>query len=287
MPHPLCFRPRLRGLLVLLTSLSSASVSAQESDAEREETYHLFNPVPRAQMRDFTPDRPGASENPFTVDAGHYHLEIGIASLAFDDSDDAESTELAFAETKVRAGLVPWLELQLVVVPYYRSEVEGSSEVADSETVVDEGYIATTLRLKLNLWGNDGETTALGVLPFVSFADDAVDFGLALPFAMALPFELGFGATLVGDFVPLDDGDRGVELIATAVLGRDLVGPLSGYVELVGVYTAHDANESALAFETGLALAILADLQIDLSARFGLVGPVADIQLFAGVAGRL
>jgi hypothetical protein len=264
------------------------TASAQDSNVEGSETFHLFKPVPRARMRDFTPDRPGANENPFTVDAGHYHLEIGIASLALDETDAVRTTELAFAETKLRAGLLAWLELQLVIEPYSRSEVERSSGDGDSEAVVDEGYGGTTLRLKLNLWGNDGaEPTALGLLPFLRLADDAVDFGLAVPLALELPLELALAATIEADFVELEGGDRGVELGAAVGLGREIVGPLGGSVELIAVYTAHDANESELALEAGLALALLADVQLDLSARVGLAGPVADIQLFAGAAGRL
>ncbi len=264
-----------------------ALASAQESDAENEAAFHLFAPVPRGRMRDFTPDRPGASENPFTVDAGHYHLEIGIVSFALEDRGAVRTSELAFAETKLRAGLVAWLELQLVIEPYSRSEVEVAAGDGGSKAVVDEGYGGTTLRLKLNLWGNDGAPTALGLLPFLRLADDAVDFGLAVPLAVELPFELALAGTLAADFVELDDGDRGVELSAAAGLGREIAGPLGGSLELIGVYTAHDANESELAFEAGLALAILADLQLDLSARVGLAGSVADIQLFAGAAGRL
>jgi len=286
MPYPAeLFFARSCGalILLLLASFVTAPISAQANGAESNEAFHLFNPVPRDQLRDFTPDRPGASENPFTVDAGHYHLELGIGRFSHDDSDGVRTRERAFAETKLRAGLVPWLELQLVIEPYTRSEIED----ADSEPVVDEGYRGTTLRLKANLWGNDGGPTALGLLPFVRFADDAVDFGLAVPFAMELPLELDLGATLEADFVELDDRTRGVELSAAAGVGRDLAGPLGGSVELIGVYTAHDASERELASEIGLALAVLEDLQLDLSARIGLAGPAADIELFAGAAGRL
>jgi hypothetical protein len=168
-----------------------------------------------------------------------------------------------------------------------KSEVESSAGAGDAKPVVDAGYGGTTLRFKLNLWGNDGAPTALGLLPFLRIADDALEFGLAVPLAVRLPFELALAATLEADFVELEAGDRGVELIAAAGLGREIVGPLGGSVELVGVCAAHDANESELAFEAGLALAILADAQLDLNARVGLAGPAADILLSAGASGRL
>ena len=41
--------------------------------------YSLFHPVPRELMRELTPDRPDKTEGPFTVDAGHYQLEMDFA----------------------------------------------------------------------------------------------------------------------------------------------------------------------------------------------------------------
>src|SRR5258707_15821817 len=38
--------------------------------------YTLFNPTPREYMRAFTTDRPDLTESPFTVDAGHFQLEM-------------------------------------------------------------------------------------------------------------------------------------------------------------------------------------------------------------------
>ena len=43
--------------------------------------YNLFNPVPENLLRDLSPDRPDATESPYTVDAGHYQLEMDFANF--------------------------------------------------------------------------------------------------------------------------------------------------------------------------------------------------------------
>src|SRR5262245_52301608 len=40
--------------------------------------YNLFNPVPADQLRAMTLDGPGATESPYTVDAGHFQLEMTL-----------------------------------------------------------------------------------------------------------------------------------------------------------------------------------------------------------------
>ncbi len=55
-----------------------------------------------------------------------------------------------------------------------------------------------TARLKINLWGDDGGTTAFGLLPYLKFptstdslGNNAVEGGLILPFAVNLPYDFG------------------------------------------------------------------------------------------------
>ena len=38
-------------------------------------------------MRDLSPDRPDATESPYTVDAGHYQLEMDFANFTYDQTD--------------------------------------------------------------------------------------------------------------------------------------------------------------------------------------------------------
>jgi hypothetical protein len=53
-------------------------------------TFNLFNPVPSEYLREMDTDGPGATESPYTVDAGHFQVEMTLADYAYDrDSFDA------------------------------------------------------------------------------------------------------------------------------------------------------------------------------------------------------
>jgi hypothetical protein len=289
-------RGRLALALALLAIAHEPLAAAQDPDPAEPsepgartaatETHHLFNRVPRDQMRELATDRPDTTESPQTVDAGHFQLEMDLAMLALDREGELRRTEFALATMNLKAGLSSWMDLQLVLEPYHRSELENPE--VDRKPSVDEGYGATTVRLKMNLWGNDGGSTAFALMPLVSIDGDVVDFGLILPFGGQLPFDFGYGLMLEGDVVEIDgDGTRGFELLATATVGRDIVGPLGAYVEVAGTYAAYEGDQSTLALDAGLTLGVLPDLQFDLGARIGVAGPIDDIQMFAGVAVRL
>src|SRR2546423_6881645 len=46
--------------------------------------YTLFNPTPRSLMRELSADRPDITETPYTVDAGHFQLEMDILRYSYD-----------------------------------------------------------------------------------------------------------------------------------------------------------------------------------------------------------
>src|SRR4051794_40660281 len=47
-------------------------------------SYSLWNPPPRQLMREFNTDRPDLTESPFTVDAGHFQIEMDILNYSYD-----------------------------------------------------------------------------------------------------------------------------------------------------------------------------------------------------------
>src|SRR5437868_5206562 len=42
--------------------------------------YTLWNPVPASLMRELSADRPDKTDSPYTVDAGHYQIEMDFAN---------------------------------------------------------------------------------------------------------------------------------------------------------------------------------------------------------------
>lgn len=129
---------------------------------------HLFNPTPSELMREMSTDRPDQTESAYTVDAGLFQLEMDFVSTEFDhdrsDGEDIRSTVWNIAPVNLKVGLLNNVDLQFVLDPYVNARVE--DRVAGT---VDKasGVGDFQNRLKINLWGNDGGSTALAIMPFV------------------------------------------------------------------------------------------------------------------------
>lgn len=245
--------------------------AAAPSAGEPPQKSHLLAPTPREAMREMTTDRPDITESPFTVDAGHLQLELDALAV---ERDEGES-ELWLGTTNLRLGLTPAIDLHVIVEPW--RHVEGAT-----------GFGDLTLRAKLNLWGNDGGATALGVIGFVRLPTAAAGLGaegpeggLILPLAFELPAELELSTMLELDASRRDDG-YGTDLVVTGSLGRDLWGELAGYVELASTLPLDATDESELLASGGLILDVLHDLALDSGARVGLTRAAPDLAWFIG-----
>jgi hypothetical protein len=72
--------------LVLITAnawaepirMHAANPQADKSD------YNLFHPTPRELMREMSTDRPDTTESPYSVDAGHFQLEMSFLNYTHD-----------------------------------------------------------------------------------------------------------------------------------------------------------------------------------------------------------
>ncbi len=264
-------------LLFALTALLTSSASAQDKSG-----YHLFRPTPRAQLRDLSTDRPDTTESPISVDAGHFQLESDLFVLMFDEEGATKSSGYELVPTNFKAGLLSWMDLQLVVEPYHRYVAKTAGA-----RLVDDGYGATTLRLKMNLWGNDGGATAFALMPLVSYVDDGFDYGLIAPLGFELPLGFGAAVMLEADLIRRTNGDRGVDLVPTATVSHDLVGSLGAYLEVAATLATYDSDLDTLALDGGLTLGLGDDLQLDAGTRVGAAGPIADVELFLGLSARL
>lgn len=250
--------------------------------------FTLFNPTPRDLRRPMSTDRPDTTESPFTVDAGAVQVELSFAEFSRDDRDAPRTTSLAVAPLNLKVGLLNNADLQLLLEPYLRIDQTGAPPA--------DGPGDLGLRLKVNLWGNDTGDTALAVMPFISLptGDDgvspgAVEGGLSLPFAASLPGGFSLGLMLQLDLLRADDG-RGTDalLVHTATIGRDLFGPVAGFLEYVGVAPLESgAGEYRALLSTGLTWAATDDLAFDAGVRVGLTGPdTEDLAVFAGMSLR-
>jgi hypothetical protein len=256
--------------------------SGAVASAADKSQYNLFNPTPPALMREMSTDRPDTTESAYTVDAGHIQVEMSFVEWTRDGDFD----EIVVAPANLKLGLLNNADLQLVVTPYVDQE--------DEDDV--SGFGDTQLRVKVNLWGNDGETrTALAVMPYLSFptGDDDVsanklEGGIIFPFAMELAERWGLGLMAEVDFVRDDEHDtHDVELLHTAAIGHDLTERVGVFVEYIGTARFDGDGDYLAVLGMGVTYALEENVVLDAGVNVGLNDDADDVRLFTGLSFRL
>src|ERR1051325_4872813 len=150
--------------------------------AEDKSQFNLFHPTPPSMMREMNTDRPDRTEGPYTVDAGHAQVEMDLVGYSYDRNNPEHAArrvqELNFLSTNFRLGLLNNLEVNVISENFLWVREENlDTHRADETTGVGD----TTLRLKLNFWGNDGGKSAFGIIPFVTRPTASEDLGVEDP----------------------------------------------------------------------------------------------------------
>lgn len=270
------------------------AAAARSTDKSR---FTLFDPTPRDLMRELSTDRPDVTESAFTVDAGHVQVELSFVEYVHDDDGGGDFDELAVLPVNLKLGLTNNTDVQLVVQPYIHQRFSGDGD--DDDTA--DGFGATQVRLKVNLWGNDRQSTqtgdtALAIMPYVQFptADDDlggvdhVEGGIIVPFAVALPRDWTLALMGEVDFLrDADDDGYGIGFLHTAALGRPIAGDLDGFIEYVG-FAAHDLGVGYVAAAGGgLTYGIDDNTQLDAALSFGISDAADDIAARVGLSFRI
>ena len=284
--------PPTWGIALLVVSVPAALIAgpAPAETAPDKSAYTLFNPTPRAQLRDLNTDRPDQTEGPFTVDAGHVQLEMDLVNLTYDrHSTDGVHTETwNVAPLNVRIGLCNRVELDVILDNYVNVRTR-EGRVTDRTS----GFGDITTRLKINFWGNDGGATAFGLIPFVKLPLDASNLrngrtegGVILPFSVSLPGGWGLGMMTKADFVSDDRGGYDTEWVNSISLSRNLTKQLGAYLEFYSVVGTAPGFAWQGQADIGVTYAITDDLQVDCGCNFGLTKSAPDFQPFAGISIR-
>jgi len=228
-----------------------------------------------ADLRELSTDRPDTTESPFTVDAGHFQFEMEIANWTRDGGD----REYALGELNAKIGLDACNDLQLVL-PLFR-HVRGG----------DEGFDNVQLRLKHNIWGNDGGDTALAVMPFVQIPTANGDLGsgkfeggVIVPFAFSGPGDWAFGVQAEGDLVTSEDDSYDFAFLASATASHAITETTGFFVELVSILDTGSSSDWEAYFNTGFTWAINPLTQLDGGIRVGLTDASADFSPFIGIS---
>ena len=240
----------MRIVPVLIATLSLPGVAFAADAAKDKSAYTFFNPTPKEQIRELSTDQPGTTESPYSVDAGHYQVEVEALSVGHDRSGGVTTTTMNTV-VNAKVGLDNRSDLQ-VVLELLRSVHESGNGADFDET----GLGDLDIRYKFNLWGNDGGPNAGAVMPYITLPthSDRLDShrdvtgGLILPFATELAGGWELGVMLQIDVVrnAEDNGYVG-SFTESVTTSHALVGDLGGFLEFANT-TSADANSPGEAY---------------------------------------
>lgn len=153
-------------------------------------------PVPRNRLRPLRPDRPGTTESPFTVDAGHFQLETDLTRLinapGSEEDPQQRTWHVAYALVKLGLGRKTDLQVELPLYAAQKQRPEGTEEWENSR-----GFGDVAVRLKHNFLGDDQKgPLAASVVAFVRVPTGASGVSNTRPeYGLILPVNVEVGDT--------------------------------------------------------------------------------------------
>lgn len=254
---------------------------------EPDTAYTLFHPTPRGELKPIIDPR-----GPRTVDAGHVQVGVDVIEGAWTQPASSTAPTLQLFAIDARLGLTRRTDVQVAFAPYREAEVLQYGGVMTP----GRGIGDVTVRLGLNLWGNDGGLTAAGLVPYVrvptatgGVGSGAFEGGVILPLTVALPAELTGLARAQLEFADDAMGRRGVHPRAEVGggLARTVLGPVGAQVVWT---TTADAERAPFTYRHAVDAAgrvvIGRDLEVRAGASVGMLASEADIHPYLRVSYR-
>ena len=270
-------------------ALVALSALADEATGKKS-LYHLFNPTPRELMRELSTDRPDQTESPYTVDAGHFQIEMDMVSYTHDRAGGITTESFVIAPVNFKAGLLNNVDVQFVLDSHVSERTKATALPATRTS--GGGDLQT--RLKINLWGNDGGDTALAVMPFVKWptakstlGNGHVEGGVILPLSISLGERFGLGLMTEVDFLRDDaGGGHHTDYVNSITISCDVTERLGAYVEFFTVISTEQGSDWTGQFDLGATYGLTPNVQFDAGANIGVTRSAPDWQPFVGVTVR-
>ena len=257
--------------------------------------YTLFNPTPTGLMRELNADRPDKTDCPFTVDAGHFQVEMDFSNLTYNQPNPGRGnvrfTAFDISPMNIKVGLLNNLDFQLVFTPFRWEKTDD----LDGRTVDQKsGFNGITPRFKWNLVGNDGGFFALALIPFVKFPlseshldNGFVEGGLGIPYSLDVPsWDVGFQTTFHFNHNVLGSGNH-VEIDNSVSVGHALIGKLSLSAELFSNVSMEQGSNWIGTGDTWLTYQVDEHLRFDGGVYIGITLAADDWHPWLGMTWRL
>jgi len=169
-------------------------------------------------------------------------------------------------------------------------EEDLTADVADETS----GAGDTTLRLKLNLWGNDGGKSAFAVMPFVTLPTASEDelgvgeaeFGVIFPLAFELSHGFSLGVMSETDFVRDERDDLNFVWVNSATVSHEIVKKVGGYAEIFTAFDPDRTSAAEITVDFGITWDLGDDVQLDAGVNIGVTREAEDWNPFLGISIR-
>jgi hypothetical protein len=253
--------------------------------------YNLFRPTPDALLRELATDRPDKTENPYTVDAGHFQLELDLVSSTWDRTTDRTVRALSVAPFNLKVGLTNNSDLQFIAETFTRQRTTDHNAMTRRSM---SGFGDIAVRWKVNFWGNDGGKTGLGIISFVKvptnqdgLGNDAVEGGVIFPFEIKLAEDWDLGLMTELDYRQ-NSGSSAyhAESITTITIAHRIVGTLEAYIEFFSNVSGERDMEWIGTFDFGATYKFTPNVQLDAGVNIGLTESADDLNPFVGLTVR-
>jgi hypothetical protein len=291
------FRRQWRAVPVLSVLLGGVLWGAAEDAAEPlpdKSGYTLFNPTPSALMRELSADRPDKTDCPFTVDAGHFQIEMDFANMTYNQPNSERGnvrvTTIEAAPINLKVGLLNNLDFQLVYTPYQWEKTDNrDTGIIERES----GFEGITPRLKVNLVGNDGGFFALALIPFVTLPlssgnleNGSVQGGLGIPYSFDIPgWDVGFQTTFHYNQNGVGSGYH-TEFDNSVSIGHRIIGKLSLSAEFFSSVSTERNSAWVGTVDTWLTYEVNKNMRLDAGVYIGVTPAADDWHTWVGMTWR-
>lgn len=254
--------------------------------------YNLFNPTPDAAMRSFSTDRPNKSTSPYTVDAGHFQYETDLLGGFYDgyNTSNTRSREFFTGDPVLKMGITNYADVEVALGGYQNYRVK--DRIANSTTSYD-GFGDVTLRVKVNVLGNDSGPIAIAIDPFYKvptatrgLGNGVGEFGVTIPIQATLPYDFtALFVTEFDDFKNVNNTGRHAGFTNLLNISHPITPKLSAAVE---IWNQVQATNIPAQYTLDLSLAYMLgpNTQLDTATYIGLNKASPDLVAYIGISQR-
>ena len=274
-----------------LAGLVSSAAWADDAPAPDKSGYTLFNPVPDADLRAFSTDRPTKGLSSTTVDAGRFQYETDIFNYSHSNVGGVSTRLYTAFDPVLKVGVSEHVDLELQFNGYnwMDSNVPGTNTSLGHSNGAGDLY----LKAKVNLFGNE-QGAALALVPYVKFptasagiGNGAYEGGVAAPLTVPLPWD--FTVVLMPEVDVLrnaNDGGRHFNYSQLINLSHPVGPNITLFAELFSALGTDHATPPVYTLDLAASYSLTKSIQLDVGTNIGLNRNAPNLQVYSGISQR-